>query len=261
LLFSEYWIIDSDEKIAPARIIYIYTKFVLNCKTRQLTKSKNISYKRKRKRKQATMVIGLLTITSIPTVAGMALGVREQRNQNSQRADARRMAKFNIDAYCEANSEKAKEVQGKRVVLKDNKVYLDDPHPSLRKEATAYTALAFYIGYPDDDRKRGDGLVTSVSDNPPMLNWIYVDKNSFELRYGNRSQSIEHLVGHWDWTKDETGITLEGEELFAAVEEEPGVWAVYCDCYRDGLAGIAQTGKTIVEISLDRSLVEGEKDK
>jgi hypothetical protein len=94
-----------------------------------------------------------------------------------------------------------------------------------------------------------------------MLNWIYVDKNSLELKYGNRSQSIEHLVGHWDWTTDETGITLEGEEPFAAVEEEPGVWALYCDCYRDGLAGIAQTGKTIVEISLDRSLVEGEKDK
>jgi hypothetical protein len=103
--------------------------------------------------------------------------------------------------------------------------------------------------------------VTSVRDDPPLLNWIYVDKDTLELKHGNRTQSIEHIVGHWDWTKDETTIILEGEEPFVAVEEEPGVWAVYCDCYRDGLASIAQTGKAIVEISLDRNLVEDEKDK
>jgi len=147
--------------------------------------------------------------------------------------------------------------------LRDNKVYLDHPDPSLRK-TTAYTALAFYIGYPgdkDDKRKRGDGLVTSVRDDPPLLNWIYVDKDTLELKHGNRSQSIENIVGHWDWIKDEKTIIFEGEEPFVAVKEEPGVWAVYCDCYRDGLASIGQTGKTRVEISLDRKLVEDEKDK
>lgn len=68
------------------------------------------------------MVIGLIAIASIPTVTGVSFALNEQRKANTRREEARRMAKFNIDAYCEANSEKAKEVQGKRVVLRDNKV-------------------------------------------------------------------------------------------------------------------------------------------
>jgi hypothetical protein len=67
-------------------------------------------------------MIGLLVLTAIPTVTGVAQGVSQQRAQNAEKADEKRMAKFYIDAKCETKSSRAKEVQGKRVVLRDGKV-------------------------------------------------------------------------------------------------------------------------------------------
>lgn len=124
----------------------------------------------------------------------------------------------------------------------------------------AHTAAAFYIGYPDDNEKRGDGLVSTVSVDPPMLNWMYVDKNTMEVKYGNRTQSIEHIVGHWNWTQDETGVILAEKELWAAVEEEDGVWALYYDKNDNGLAGFVDSGKSVVEISIDRNLIDKPTD-
>ncbi|KAH8698645.1 hypothetical protein BGW36DRAFT_293961 [Talaromyces proteolyticus] len=201
------------------------------------------------------MVIGLLAVTAIPTVTGVSLGVVEQRKQNTRMEDEKRMAKFHIDVFCEGNSEKAMRLNRRRGVLRDNKVYIDHADPSLRKQ-TAHTAAAFYIGYPDDNQKRGDGLVSTISDNPPMLNWIYVDKNTMELKYGNRTQSIEHIVGHWDWTEDEAGVILDKKELWVAVEEEDDVWALYYDQNSDGLTGFVDPEKTVVEISICRNLID-----
>lgn len=81
-----------------------------------------------------------------------------------------------------------------------------------------------------------------------------------ELKYGNRTQSIEHIVGHWNWTQDETGVILAEKELWAAVEEEDGVWALYCDKNDNGLAGFVDSGKSVVEISIDRNLIDKPAD-
>jgi hypothetical protein len=77
-----------------------------------------------------------------------------------------------------------------------------------------------------------------VRDDPPLLNWIYVDADTYELKYGNRSASTEHIVGPWDWTNDEKVITLEERSAFYGVEEEEGVWAVYFDVEGDELGDI-----------------------
>jgi hypothetical protein len=68
------------------------------------------------------MVIGLLAITAIPTVAGVAFGVSEQRKANTRMQDEKRMAKFYMQVYCEGDSEKAQSLNGRRAVLRDNKV-------------------------------------------------------------------------------------------------------------------------------------------
>jgi hypothetical protein len=67
------------------------------------------------------MVIGLLTITSIPTVIGVAEGVSEQRRQNQQKVDAKRMEKFCMDVTCEGGKSETG-LSGKRIVLRDGKV-------------------------------------------------------------------------------------------------------------------------------------------
>lgn len=102
-----------------------------------------------------------------------------------------------------------------------------------------------------------------------MLNWIYVDKETLELKYGNRTQSREHLVGPWDWTKDGEdgddegeaggdGLVFEGWEGFVLVEEEEGVWGVRFDRRDDGLKGVVGVkGKRLLRVSLERKMVEG----
>jgi hypothetical protein len=72
------------------------------------------------------------------------------------------------------------------------------------------------------------------------------------------------MVGPWDWTEDEQGLTLDGEECLVAVEEEKGGygWAVYWDCDDDCLK--RQGGgkdKRVLRCSLERRLVEEQRIK
>lgn len=152
---------------------------------------------------------------------------------------------------------------------KDNKPV--PPMPNMDPPLHAFAG--FYIQYPDDDRFPAErGLVSTISDDPPMLNWIYVDRQTYELRYGNRSASIAHIVGEWDWTEDESCLTLEGWEGFVAVDEWNGKeedlttewgreglrWAVYFDRDDNGLKG-RRRGRDIFEVILERKLQSEEE--
>lgn len=102
------------------------------------------------------------------------------------------------------------------------------------------------------------GLVTQVRDDPPLLNWIYVDKDTMELKYGNKTASIAHHVGPWDWTEDEEGITFDGKELFTAVEDpRTHKWQIYYDINDDGLIGYVPKGRRKISVSLERTLIPG----
>ncbi|RAH72845.1 uncharacterized protein BO66DRAFT_469085 [Aspergillus aculeatinus CBS 121060] len=214
------------------------------------------------------MVIGLLILSAIPTVAGVSLASNEQRKANERKNDERRMAKFYIDVAAPPYNIEDPEVHGKRVVLRDFKVFLDDPDPTKR-DPPAHTAQAFYIEYPEFDHmkhlKRGLGVATTISDNPPMLGWIYADKDTHELKYGNRTQSCEHVIGPWDWVDDETTLTLEGSRQFVAVKEDDGSWGVYFDRDGDELEGVLEEqGKLDNEyllLRLKRNLIEQPDDK
>lgn len=98
--------------------------------------------------------------------------------------------------------------------------------------------------YPDDDRSPPErGLVSTISRDPPMLNWIYIDKDTYAFRYGNRSQSLPHIVGPWDWNEDETRVILDEWEGFVAVDTKEedrnkveGLrWQLYFDVDDDDL--------------------------
>ena len=112
----------------------------------------------------------------------------------------------------------------------------------------------FYLNFPSESHHRG--LVSLTSANPPAMGWLYADKTTLELKYGNRSASVDNIFGPWDWTPDEEGVTLEGKEAFVAVEEGEGVWAVYFDRGEDG-AGLPP-GKRILPISVERKLTNQE---
>jgi hypothetical protein len=224
-------------------------------------------------------VVGLLILTAIPTVTGVCQAVHGQREHKQREKDARRMQKFYIDVYCEAQSSRTHEIHERRLVLRDGLVWIG-PHEAINPCEDGYVVEAFYIEYPDNEVSdpRPEpcavfhietdfttqrvpvplGLVTQVQDDPPLLNWIYVDKDTMELKYGNKSASVEHHVGPWDWTEDEEGITFDETEAFTAVED-PATrkWQLYYDMDNDGLSRFVPKGRRKFQISLERSLIPG----
>lgn len=102
-----------------------------------------------------------------------------------------------------------------------------------------------------------------------MLNWIYVDNATSSLQYGNRTASIQHMVGEWDWTEDEKYLTLDGWEGFMALDESSALnedeweqtewgreglrWALYFDKEDNGLKG-KKGKKESFEVQLERRL-------
>jgi hypothetical protein len=94
----------------------------------------------------------------------------------------------------------------------------------------------------------------------PKLNWVYVDKDARELKYGPRKEAKHHIIGPWDWTEeDQQGLTLAGEESLIAVEEEKGGygWAVYWDQDDDRLKGHdVGRQKRVLRCSLERNLID-----
>ena len=208
------------------------------------------------------MVIGLLTLAAIPTTIGVAEGVNAEDKENdadtSSGTDAERMRKFNLECYCESNSRKAREIHGGKIVLRNDKIYIE-PQSSSK----GHTFEGFYISYPDPDRPRPPplGLVSSIASDPPTLNWIYVDKSTRELKYGNRTQSRAHIVGSWGWDAGEEGgpggLTLEGEERAVAVETQAG-WEVR---WEDENGEIDVTGKRNLTVSLERKILDTGAEK
>lgn len=104
------------------------------------------------------------------------------------------------------------------------------------------------------------GLVSQVQDDPPLLNWIYLDKHTMELKYGNKSASIEHHIGPWDWTEDEEQVVFDDMEAeyinaFYAVERLPGRWQLFFDWKGDQLATYLPKNLKRVQIELRRTLI------
>ena len=191
------------------------------------------------------------------------------------------MRKFNIAVNCVAvnnNSGGGQQVSaavaaihGRPLVLRNDRVFVSSGParwPATRGlTPEGYTLQAFYIEYPDDRREKNEeapiGLVSQTADEPqPLLNWVYVDKATGELKYGNRSDSRDEVVGPWHWRDDEGGVTLDGWEGFMAVEVPgPGgekAWQVYFDREDDGLKVLGRKRRK-VEITLERVFVEEEK--
>ncbi len=191
----------------------------------------------------------------------MAEGISEGRKEKDPATEEERMRKFHLECFCEANSRKAKEIDGGQVVLRGEKLYIvpRDSDPGI-----SHPFEGFYIEYPDPERPRPLplGLVSTISKDPPMLNWIYVDKNTREVKYGNRTQSRAHNVGSWGWDAGEEGgaggLTLEGGEGAVAVETEDG-WEIR---WEDEDRNVGVGGRSKVTVSLERKMLQPkEEDK
>jgi len=200
-----------------------------------------------------------LSAASLSTaVVGISQGASAQQGGGGKAAsepdaDDPRLAKFSLRTTCTSNSSRRDNVHGKIVVLRNRKLYLDDSDPAHRNFQDGHPFAGFYLDYPAGAKPLG--LVSTISVEPPELNWIYVDSATLEVKYGNKTQSVQHIPGPWDWTDDRQALTLEGWEGFVALEESPGVWALCYDRNDDHLRGIAR-GRRVLECVLERRVLK-----
>ncbi|KAL2159515.1 hypothetical protein VTH06DRAFT_2520 [Thermothelomyces fergusii] len=165
------------------------------------------------------MPIGLLVIAGIPTTIGVCEALSAQKKQN---AAAKEKAKFHLTATVSLDGRDPIECW---CVLRDGKLWID--HPGFPMPGHKFTG--YYFTYPSEEKPLG--LVSTIADDPPMLNWIFVDKESRVVRHGGRQDTLGgHTVGPWFWSEDEQWLTLEGDALgFVAVQLDGKMWAVAWD--------------------------------
>jgi hypothetical protein len=94
-----------------------------------------------------------------------------------------------------------------------------------------------------------------------MLNWIYIDSSTYEVKCGVRAEADKHITGPMGILTLPDGemrlICLQWEG-FAAVEEEEDEWALYFDKDNNNLREKIQ-GKRITEVELIRDTSEETK--
>lgn len=94
-------------------------------------------------------------------------------------------------------------------------MYID--HPQAPRPGHKFNG--YYFKYPSEQGYQG--MVSTISDDPPMLNWLFVDKDTGAIRYGSRKDSEGHVIGPWGWSEDEQYLVIDGDDWrFIAVEED-----------------------------------------
>ncbi|KAM5368662.1 hypothetical protein ACJZ2D_009434 [Fusarium nematophilum] len=194
----------------------------------------------------------LLALTVCPAMLGTQEAIRQ--SQAKTKREEHRGRRCNLIVSCVKPSIRSRDINNKLIVLKDSKLYIANEHPLYnhdpkRNVSKGYAFSGYYLPYPDTEY---EGLVTTISDDPPMLNWIYVDKNTYEVKYGVRADAQDHITGPFDCTKQDRRMTVEGWEGFCAVEEMPGIWALYYDRDDDGLKSKVAMGSRVLEVELTR---------
>ncbi|KAK3398551.1 hypothetical protein B0T20DRAFT_498436 [Sordaria brevicollis] len=165
------------------------------------------------------MVIGLLVIAGIPTTIGVCEALSAQKKAN---AAAKEKAKFHLTAAISLDGGPPVECF---CVLRDGRLWIDHPDYPM----PGHKFMGYYFTYPSEEKHLG--MVSTIADDPPMLNWIYCDKDTGMVKHGGRQATIGHTIGPWYWSNDEVWLTLEGDTLqFVAVQdEETQRWCVYWD--------------------------------
>ncbi len=200
------------------------------------------------------MVLSLVTLAAtVPLLATSTLQMQNQAQTQQEEIDLeRKTEKCHLTARAtERMSAKHQEqFRDMRVVLYEGRLFLEP-----RARTGKHPMAAYLLPFPEQSY---DGIVSTINtDN--MLNWIYIDKKTYRLRYGVRAVAEQHLIGPMTLVAgcDEWRVAFNGWEGFAAVQKGDS-WTLYFDKDDDGLAHSSH-GNTVVEVELIRIALEETK--
>ncbi|KAK2051351.1 hypothetical protein LY76DRAFT_403952 [Colletotrichum caudatum] len=190
------------------------------------------------------MVLGLLL--SFGTALGASEGIKASMAKS--RREEHRSRKNNLVVHCPKSSQFSPYLEGRQVVLSGDRLFVDTG--TAHNAPFGHPFEGYYLPYPES---RFSGLVSTITHEAPIMNWIFVDPVSYQLRFGNRAAADGKLIGPWECTRQDRRLTLCGWEGFCAVLEESGVWGLYFDCDGDGLhRKFYGDGRIVIEVELLR---------
>ncbi|KAI3326749.1 hypothetical protein HD806DRAFT_416760 [Xylariaceae sp. AK1471] len=186
----------------------------------------------------------LTFLVAFATVFGASEAIKHI--QSDARKKEHRSRKNNLIVRCLKSCEYSSTLEGRRVVLSGDKLYIDTG--THHDEVFGHPFAGYYLPYPVSN---ASGLVSTICDEPPVMNWIYVDRWSYELKFGNRAWADDNWPVPWDYTRQDRRLTFGGWEGFLAVKEGD-FWALYFDIDEDHLKGKVAEGTPILEVVLLR---------
>ncbi|KAF9878337.1 hypothetical protein CkaCkLH20_04375 [Colletotrichum karsti] len=191
------------------------------------------------------MVLSLLV--SFGTAVGAHEGIKASMAKS--RKEEHRSRKNNLIVHCPKSSQYSPYLEGRRVVLSGDRLFIDTG--TVHDAPFGHPFEGYYIPYPDS---RYAGLVTTITHEAPIMNWVFMDPLTYSFQFGVRAVADANLTGPWDCTRQDRRLTFCGWEGFCAVLEDSGVWGLYYDFDGDGMRKkFGQEGRVVIEIELIRS--------
>lgn len=133
------------------------------------------------------------------------------------------------------------------LVVRDGLLYLD--HKSAKQY---HPVTAYHLPFPEQEY---DGLVTTIDDKN-MLNWVFVDVKTSQVRHGVRAEAVKHLTGPCSQEEIKGGemrLTMFGWEGYVAVKDGAGHWVLYFDRDDDGLKRrLGGQNEDVIEVEVFR---------
>ncbi|KAJ5216267.1 uncharacterized protein N7498_002674 [Penicillium cinerascens] len=197
------------------------------------------------------MVLGVVMMaTMLPTMIGLNEATQGSRQHEEDRVNNARKSRTHLVAtvsLTQGTQGQREQVHNAMVqVGRDGKLYI-----TKQPASTMVPYNGGFYSHPDFPPSNTSGLVTVSGEETPTLRWVFLDKNTHELRWGGRPDSEGHVCGPFDWSKDETYVTLDGWEGWLAVrlpddethdrtnhelgiDDGREVWRLYFDQNDDG---------------------------
>ncbi|KAI1764099.1 hypothetical protein GGR53DRAFT_332817 [Hypoxylon sp. FL1150] len=187
----------------------------------------------------------LTFLVAFSAVVGTSEAIRQI--QSDSRRKEHRSRKNHLIVRCPKSSQYSPILEGRRVVLSGDRLYIDTG--TDHDQVFGHPFTGYFLAYPDT---KYSGLVSTICDDPPIMNWIYVDKDTYSIRFGTRAWAQPNWPGPFDCSRQDRRLTFAGWEGFFAVKEGD-FWALYFDVDQDNLKTKVREGTPVLEVELLRT--------